>query len=143
MKIIEPATTEQFEQYYRLRYQALREPWGQPEGSERLDDDASAIHAMLMNDAGEAVGVCRLHLNTLQEGQLRLMGIRKDQQGKQLGNKLIRYLEERARALGAERMTLEARDYAVNFYRRNGYEVVEKTYLLFGSIQHYRMAKQL
>lgn len=143
MKIIEPATPEQFTQYYRLRYQTLRQPWGQPEGSERADDDATAIHALLVDDAGEAAGVCRLHLNTPQEGQLRFMGIRADQQGKQLGNLLLQYLEERARTLGAERLTLQARENAVNFYRRNGYEVIEKTYLLFGSIQHYLMAKQL
>ncbi|MCX2741287.1 GNAT family N-acetyltransferase [Pontibacter anaerobius] len=143
MKIIEPATPEQFEQYYRLRYLTLRQPWGQPEGSERVDDDATALHAMLVNGAGEAIGVCRLHMNTPQEGQLRFMGIRGDQQGKQLGDRLLQYLEERARSLGAERMTLQARENAVNFYRRNGYEVVEKTYLLFGSIQHYLMAKQL
>lgn len=143
MHIIEPATPEQFEQYYRLRYQTLRAPWGQPEGSERVDDDALAIHAMLVNDAGEPVGVCRLHLNTPQEGQLRFMGIRGDQQGKRLGDQLLAYLEKRARKLGATSMMLQARDNAVNFYRRNGYEVNEKTYLLFGSIQHYRMGKPL
>ncbi|RIJ37353.1 GNAT family N-acetyltransferase [Pontibacter oryzae] len=143
MHIIEPATPEQFEQYYRLRYQTLRAPWGQPEGSERVDDDASAIHAMLVNEAGEAIGVCRLHLNTPQEGQLRFMGIRADQQGKCLGDQLLAYLEERARNLGATRIMLQARDNAVNFYRRNGYEVHEKTYLLFGTIQHYSMGKPL
>lgn len=143
MKILEPATPDEFEKYYRLRYQTLRAPWGEPEGSERADDDATAIHALLLDDAGEAIGVCRLHLNTPQEGQLRFMGIRADQQGKQLGKHLLDYLEERARELGAKRMTLQAREKAVNFYRRNGYEVIEKTYILFGSIQHYRMAKQL
>lgn len=143
MKIIEPTTPEDLAVYYRLRYQTLREPWGQPEGSERAEDDATAIHAMLVNEAGEAVGVCRLHLNTPQEGQLRFMGIRQDQQGKRLGDLLLNYLEERARQLGATRIALQARDNAVNFYRRNGYEVEEKTYLLFGTIQHYLMAKQL
>ncbi|WP_266203279.1 GNAT family N-acetyltransferase [Pontibacter kalidii] len=143
MRILEPATPGQFEQYYRLRYQTLRQPWGQPEGSERADDDATAIHAMLVSDAGEALGVCRLHLSAPQEGQLRFMGIRSDQQGKRLGDLLLQYMEARARALGAERITLQARENAVNFYRRNGYETVEKTHLLFGTIQHYLMAKRL
>jgi ribosomal protein S18 acetylase RimI-like enzyme len=87
--------------------------------------------------------VCRLHLNTPQEGQIRFMGVRADKQGQRLGDYLISYLEQRAKELGATSMTLQARENAVNFYRRNGYEVVEKTYLLFGSIQHYKMAKQL
>ncbi|MCJ8165511.1 GNAT family N-acetyltransferase [Pontibacter sp. E15-1] len=143
MEVIEPATPEEFEKYYRLRYQTLRAPWGQPEGSERVEDDDTAIHAMLVDEAGEAVGVCRLHLNTPQEGQLRFMGIRQDKQGLQLGNKLMQYLEARAKALGASSLMLQARDNAVNFYRRNGYEVQEPTYMLFGTIQHYRMTKQL
>ncbi|MBF8964241.1 GNAT family N-acetyltransferase [Pontibacter sp. FD36] len=143
MKVIEPATPEQLKQYYQLRYDSLRKPWDQPEGSERADDDDQAIHAMLVDDTGEAVGVCRLHLNTPEEGQIRFMGVRADKQGQRLGDHLISYLEDRARKLGATSMTLQARENAVNFYRRNGYEVVEKTYLLFGSIQHYKMTKQL
>ncbi|GAB3530993.1 hypothetical protein GCM10027443_12540 [Pontibacter brevis] len=143
MEVIEPATPEEFKKYYRLRYETLRQPWYQPEGSERAEDDDTAIHAMLVDEDGEAVGVCRLHLNTPQEGQLRFMGIRKDKQGQQLGNQLIEYLEARAKAMGAMTLTLQARENAVNFYRRNGYEVVEKTYVLFGTIQHYRMTKQL
>jgi len=143
MEVIEPATPEEFEKYYRLRYETLRQPWGEPQGSERADDDATAIHAMLVTDDGEAVGVCRLHLNTPQEGQLRFMGIRQDKQGQQLGNQLLHYLEARAKALGATSLMLQARENAVNFYRRNGYVVEEESYVLFGTIQHYRMAKQL
>lgn len=143
MKVIEPATPEQFKQYFQLRYDTLRKPWDQPEGSERAEDDEQAIHAMLISGEGEALGVCRLHLNTPQEGQIRFMGVRGDKQGQRLGDQLISYLEDRARQLGATSMTLQARENAVNFYRRNGYDVVEKTYLLFGSIQHYKMAKQL
>ena len=143
MQIIEPTTPEQFEHYYKLRYQTLRQPWGQPEGSERVEDDATAVHAMMVDDTGEAVGVCRMHLATPEEAQIRFMGIRQDMQGKGLGDQLLQYQENRARELGATRMMLHARENAVNFYRRNGYELEEKSYLLFGTIQHYRMARQL
>lgn len=143
MRIIEPATPQQFEQYYHLRYLTLRQPWGQPKGSERADDDATATHAMLVSDSGEAIGVCRLHLQTPQEAQLRFMGIHENYQGKGLGKLLLDYLEEKARAMGATTIVLQAREKAVSFYERNGYAIVEKTHLLFGSIQHYKMAKQL
>ncbi|TXK38140.1 GNAT family N-acetyltransferase [Pontibacter qinzhouensis] len=143
MTIIEPKTADELAQYYQLRYDTLRRPWNQPPGSERADDDDTALHALLLDDAGSPAGVCRLHLNTPYEGQLRFMGIREDMQGKALGNLLVNYLEDKARSMGATTMTLQARDYAVNFYRRNKYEVVEKTYLLFGTIQHYKMTKQL
>ena len=76
MHLLAPSTPEQFEQYYRLRYETLRGPWNQPEGSERAEDDDAAVHAMLVDEEGEAIGVCRLHLSTPQEGQIRFMGIR-------------------------------------------------------------------
>ncbi|MBC5774255.1 GNAT family N-acetyltransferase [Pontibacter sp. KCTC 32443] len=143
MNILEPATPEQFEKYYRLRYLTLRQPWGQPEGSERADDDATATHAMLVDNAGEAIGVCRMHLQTPQEAQIRFMGIHENYQGKGLGKLLLDYLEDKARSMGATNIVLQAREKAVSFYERNGYKVVEKTHLLFGSIQHYKMEKQL
>ena len=143
MEVIEPATPEEFEKYYRLRYEVLRQPWGEPEGSERAPDDDTAIHAMLVDEDGEAVGVCRLHLNTPQEGQLRFMAIREDKRGQQLGFRLMEYMEARAKALGAITLMLHARPNAVNFYRRNGYEVVRESYILFGTMQHYLMTKQL
>jgi len=143
MHIIEPATPEEFEQYYNLRYLTLRQPWEQPKGSERAPDDETATHAMMVDETGEAVGVCRMHLQTPEEAQLRFMGILDGYQGKGLGKLLLDYLEDKARQMGATYMVLQAREKAVSFYERNGYKVVEKTHLLFGSIQHYKMEKQL
>ncbi|HEY4651613.1 MAG TPA: GNAT family N-acetyltransferase [Pontibacter sp.] len=143
MHLIEPATPQEFEKYYHLRYLTLRQPWGQPEGSECAEDDATAIHAMLVTDAGEAVGVCRLHLQTPHEAQLRFMGIHESYQGKGLGKLLLDCLEDKARTMGAQTIVLQAREKAVSFYERNGYTIVAKTHLLFGSIQHYKMEKQL
>ncbi|NDK57192.1 GNAT family N-acetyltransferase [Pontibacter fetidus] len=143
MHILEPATPEQFEKYYQLRYLTLRQPWGQPKGSERADDDATATHALLVNDAGEAIGVCRMHLQTPHEAQIRFMGIHENYQGKGLGKLLLDYLENKAKSMGATNMVLQAREKAISFYERNGYKLIEKTHLLFGTIQHYKMEKQL
>ena len=71
------------------------------------------------------------------------MAIRPDYQGQGLGHLLLAHLEERARRLGLASMMLQAREKAVNFYERAGYRVVEKSYVLFGEIQHYRMEKEL
>jgi N-acetylglutamate synthase-like GNAT family acetyltransferase len=143
MYILEPKTEEQFQKYYRVRYETLRQPWGQPEGSERVEDDVHAIHAMLVNEKEEVIGVCRMHLSGAHEAQIRFMGVRKDMQGQQLGDKLMHYMEARAREMGVTHMILHARENAVNFYLRNGYHVEEESYLLFGSIQHFKMSKQL
>jgi len=143
MHLIEPATPEDLEQYYRLRFEELRQPWNQPEGSERAADDDTAIHALLLDENEKAAGVCRLSFASPEEGQLRFMAIRKDLQNKGLGKLLVDYLEDKASKQGATFMTLQAREKAVPFYERLGYKVEEKTHLLFGEIQHYKMRKEL
>ncbi|MDB5262434.1 MAG: family N-acetyltransferase [Adhaeribacter sp.] len=143
MKIIAPHTAADFRKYYRLRYDVLRAPWQQPPGSEKADDDVTATHALMLNDAGAAVGVCRLHLASTAEAQIRFMAIHPDYQGQGLGKILLHYLEEKARLQGARFITLQAREAAVTFYQNCGYTVMAQTHLLYGSIQHYQMRKAL
>jgi N-acetylglutamate synthase-like GNAT family acetyltransferase len=93
MHLIEPASPEDFEQYYQLRFEELRQPWNQPKGSERAADDDTAIHALLLDENEKAAGVCRLSFASGEEGQLRFMAIRKNLQNKGLGKLLVDYLE--------------------------------------------------
>lgn len=143
MTISAPVTGQDFEKYYRLRYDVLRRPWRQPPGSERVPDDSTATHAMLLDDDQNVIGVCRLHRASAAEAQIRFMAIRPDKQGQGLGNLLLNYLENIARQWGVTSITLQARENAVNFYCRNGYNRGDKTNLLFGEIQHYKMRKNL
>lgn len=143
MKIISPRTAADFQAYYRLRWEVLRAPWGQPLGTERATDDNTATHALLINEAGEAIGVCRLHLETTTEAQIRFMAISPGYQGQGLGRQLLAYLEEKARQAGAHYITLQARENALAFYQHCGYRLLQKSHLLFGSVQHYKMQKDL
>ncbi len=141
MKIIVPNQPEEWAQYYRLRFEVLRQPWQQPVGSEQAPDDDTATHAMLIDENGIALGVGRLHQNAPDEAQIRFMAIRPDQQGKGLGDVVLKHLENTARKWQVKQLTLHARENALNFYRRNGFKVIAKSHLLFGEIQHYKMAK--
>ena len=143
IRIITPVSPADFASYYQLRHAVLRAPWQQPPGSERAPDDDRATHALLVDDAGQALGVCRLHLETPREAQIRFMAIHPDYQGQGLGKLLLAYLEDQARAQGARSISLQARENALPFYESCGYTVQEKTHLLFGQIQHYRMRKEL
>lgn len=143
MKVTEPRTPEEFEKYYLLRWEVLRQPWGKPRGSELDEQEDQCIHAMLKDDDSHILAVGRLQFNTAEEGQLRYMAVAPAQQGKGLGALIINYLEEKAREKGAGRMVLQARENAVNFYLRNGYKVKERSFLLWDEIQHYLMEKEL
>ena len=142
-RIISPRTEAEFAAYYHLRHAVLRAPWHQPPGSERAPDDDQATHAMLVDAAGQALGVCRLHLHSPAEAQVRFMAIHPDYQGRGLGRQLLAHLEEQARRQGASRLSLQARENAIPFYASCGYRLGEKTHLLYGQIQHYRMEKEL
>ena len=144
IRLIAPVTSEEFESYYNLRWQVLREPWGQTKGSERDNEDESSLHRMIIDDSTrEAIAVGRLQFNTKDEAQIRFMAVAKGYQGQGLGRNIITTLEEIALDQRANRIILQARENAVQFYQSNGYEIMEKTHLLFGKIQHWMMQKEL
>lgn len=142
MEFRSPESDVDFEAYYELRWRVLREPWGHPRGSERGEDDDDAIHLMAV-DEGKVVGVARLHLVDRERMQIRYMAVDPGKQGGGVGSGLIAGLEGYALRVGAKVIQLHARENAVPFYRRNGYGVEERSYLLWGEIQHFLMVKEL
>ena len=144
MKIIEPNTSDEFKIYYDLRYEVLRKPWFQPKGSERDDDDETSLHRMIIDEPnGKAVAVGRLQFNTIEEAQIRYMAVSDDYQGKGYGRKMVKALDNIAQEKGSRKIILQSRGNAVKFYERNGYKIIEKSYLLFDEIQHWLMEKEL
>ena len=144
MKIIEPSTSKEFKKYYNLRYEVLRKPWGQPMGSERDKREETSIHRMIVDEnSGDVLAVGRLQFNSIHEAQIRYMAVADKFQGKGLGSQLISVLEDVARGKGIQRIILSARENSLQFYKNNGYEIIEKTHLLFGKIQHWLMRKEL
>ena len=133
---------KQFEKYYELRWEILRKPWNQPRGSERDDMEDKAIHIMAC-DGNKIVGVARLHFNSIKEAQIRYMAVEEGYRRRGIGSMMLRRLEEMAKEKGAEYIILNARENAVNFYKKNGYSIIEKSYVLFNEIQHYKMMKIL
>jgi predicted GNAT family N-acyltransferase len=143
MKIIEPVTIKQFDQYYDLRWKILRAPWNQPRGSERVSDDETSTHLMALDDNNALIGVGRLHFNSIREAQIRFMAIDLPEQRKGVGTRLLQALEARAIEHGASSIKLDARETAMGFYRKQGYSPQGPGHTLFNSIAHVKMAKEL
>lgn len=138
-----PETPAEWEFYYTIRFDTLRKEWGQPLGSERLVDDDSAFHALAFNTENEPIGVCRMHFNSPTEAQIRMMGVVQTTRTRGAGSALLAYFEDMAKKQGATTMVLDARDYALGFYEKNGYTLVKPTHILWGLIPHFWMQKQL
>ncbi len=142
IRIIEPNTTQEWDAYYQLRWETLREPWNQPKGSEKDNMEDISIHFFALQDE-IPMGVCRLQYNDENIAQVRFMGVSEKSRGKGVGSLLLKHAETRAKKDNRKVMILQARDYAVPFYEANGYTITEKTFLLWEKIQHYLMEKNI
>ncbi len=142
-KLIEPKTIIELEKYYQIRWEVLRKQWNRPKGSEKDEGEENAIHAMIVNEKEEVIAVCRLQFVDKTTGQIRSMGVKEECRSKGFGTVIISYLENSAKVNGLNKIFLDARENAVAFYKKMGYEAKEKSYLLFGEIQHYRMEKEI
>jgi GNAT superfamily N-acetyltransferase len=138
-----PASDEEWERYYDLRWRVLREPWAQPRGSERDNLEADSFHAALWDQTGAPAAVGRLHLNSPAQAQVRYMAVDPKAARRGLGSRILAALEARAAELGATEIVLNARTEAQPFYVRHRYRVVGPAETMFGVILHDRMAKSI
>ena len=143
MKIIQPATEQELKMYYDLRYEILRKPWNQTYDSTFDEWEKNSVHALMLDDNGEAIAAGRLQINSDEEGQVRSMAVKENEQKKGYGNEILHWLEEEAKRRNMKHIVLDARDIAVDFYHKNGYLIEGDSYTLFGTIVHFRMKKTL
>ncbi len=143
MEIRSPETDTEFEAYYDLRWRVLRQPWGQSPGSERDELDDDATHVAGYDEVKGLVCVGRLHAVETGVGQVRYMAVEEPLRGRGLGQAVLNELERLAKRQGMSVIVLDAREAAVGFYRRNGYEAVDEGHVLFGEVRHSKMRKRL
>src|SRR6266571_5440703 len=96
--LAEPRTAQEWQGYFDLRWRVLREPWGQPRGTERDALDAESLHLFAGDAAGAVAAVGRLHLNSPAEAQVRYMAVDQSCRGRGLGSRILSGLEGRARS---------------------------------------------
>jgi predicted GNAT family N-acyltransferase len=143
MKILEPATEQELKMYYDLRYEILRKPWNQPYSTTYDEWEKKSVHFLMLNEQEEAIAAGRLQLNSNEEGQVRSMAVKGGEQNKGLGTTILQHLEDEARRRNMKHIVLDARNGAVNFYKKNGYYIEGDSYILFDTIPHFKMKKIL
>ncbi len=138
-----PENSAEWLAYYDLRYRVLRAPWGQVKGCEQSPDEAKHQHFAFFDEQAKILGVGRLDLIDHQTAQIRFMAVDQDVQNNGIGKNLMLHMELAAKANGVQEIILHAREIALAFYDKLGYQLVEKSHLLFGEIQHFLMRKKL
>ncbi len=143
MRLVTPVSEQDFQQLYQLRWQQLRQPWGQLQGSEQDELEAQAHHRMLVNDNGQVLATGRLHSLDDGTGQICYMAVADGAQGQGLGTRMLAALETLAASLGLTALALNAREQALGFYLGKGYRQGDQAHTLYGSIRHWQMHKSL
>ena len=136
-------TNQEVDAIINLRDKILRQPWGQPKETATDNLEDSSVNAYIADETGNTVACGRLQENENKIGQIRFMAVDSSQQGKGLGKNIVEFLEIKAKELHIIKIELQARENAVKFYESMGYTIKEKSFLLWGQIQHYLMEKSL
>lgn len=132
----------ELEKIFQLRYEILRKPWNQPFSS-AIDELDKISTNVLVEENGFCVACGRLDIIDANTAQIRYMAVHPNYRGKKLGQQVLLYLEKIATDKNIKKIILHARENAVPFYLKNNYTLVEKSHILFNSIQHYLMEKNL
>jgi len=138
---IEFATPE-YDEAVRLRYEVLRRPLGLEFTSEQLAAEYADIHLGAFDPSGRLIAY--LCLTPLNENvvKMRQVATAPDQQGRGVGSKLVAASEELAKRLKFKKITMHARDTAVPFYLKLGYQTVGEPFEEV-TIPHFKMEKNL
>lgn len=116
----------------------------------RFEDDngEGAVHLGLFNE-GKIIGCVTILRKTNDkfpienQHQYRGMAVSKAYQGNAIGNLLLNNADRVVLNRGANFIWINARETALNFYRRNGYNVVGAPFDVPGIGKHYLMYKRL
>jgi GNAT superfamily N-acetyltransferase len=86
--------------------------------------------------------VARLDISGEKVSQVRFVAVEEACQGKGLGKLVMNEVEKIAISRGDTLLILHAREVALPFYKKQGYQLIEKSHLLFDKIQHFLMQKE-
>ena len=142
-KLITPTTDNQLNKYFHFRWQMLREPWRMPIGSERDEYDSMSHHRMIADSRGYPMAIGRLYITPDCEGQIRYMAVKANRRSKGMGSLILVALESLARQEGSKRLVCNAREDAIPFYAKNGFERRGELTDERGPVRHQQMVKTL
>jgi predicted N-acetyltransferase YhbS len=139
-----PATNEDFKEYYALRYEVLRKPWGQAKGTEKDDYEPISEHLMAVDDQTQKiVGVVKLCEKVPGVGWLSHLAVDLKHQNKGIGTLLVRTIEQAATKKGYTVIGCWSRLNTTLYFERFGYQIVGLPTNYFGTIQVAWMEKTL
>ena len=116
-----PLTNDEWEKYDDFRWKILRKPLKMSHIPLKDNLEEISEHIMALDIKNSVIACGRVHMNNINEAQIRYMGVSPQHRRSGLGSKIVRRLEDIARTSGANKIVLNARAEAVKFYESLGY----------------------
>jgi len=139
-----PHTRDDFKAYYAVRYHVLREPWGQPKGTEKDDYEPISQHFMAVDDAtGEIIGAVKLLEKTPGVAWFSHLAVLPAYQKQGVGRNLVQCVEEAARKQGYPVIGANSRLNSTEYFEKLGYHIKGIPTRYFSTIQTVWMEKKL
>ena len=141
IEIVEADTEDLRQLAFALRHAIFVVEQGVPEALERDGLDASAYHAIAIDD-GRCIATGRFVRQANGVARLGRMAVHASWRRRGLGGRVLDALEARARAEGFREAQLHAQSYVEDFYLRRGYARMGDVFEEAG-IDHVAMRKAL
>lgn len=126
-----------------VRSKILREPLGLKFISEDFANEEHEIHLGAFQETDDKLIGC-LILKNIDASifKMRQVAISSSMQGSGVGKLLVYASEKKARELGGREIQLNARETAIPFYLKLGYQIVSEPFVEVGII-HQKMKKEI
>ena len=119
-----PLTNDEWEKYDDFRWEILRKPLKMSHIPLKDNLEEISEHIMALDLKNSVIACGRVHMNNINEAQIRYMGVSPQHRRSGLGSKIVCRLEDIARNSGANKIVLNARAEAIKFYESLGYAVL-------------------
>lgn len=139
---IVPYNSIPYQHSLQLRNHILRKPLGLSLFDEDLEVEKNQQHFVAIEDEAVVGCVVLIPFYEGKTGKLRQMATLEQIRGKGYGKILVKQLEQHARRMGMNKIILNARHHAVDFYAKLGYKVSSEVFKEVG-IDHYTMIKSI
>jgi predicted GNAT family N-acyltransferase len=133
--------SNEYKQVVQLREAVLRKPLGLGFTENELQQEANNIHIACMED-DVMWGCCMLVPSANSELRLRQMAVAPQLHGKGIGASIMNFAENLARDKGYKKIVMHARDTAIGFYEKLGYNIKGEQFTEV-SVPHHVMEKKL
>jgi len=121
-----------------IRLPVFVEEQGVPQHLELDPQDETFLHVVIFNEDSIAIATARLAPN----GKFGRMAVLKKYRLQGLGAVLLKQITKLADSLGIEQLICHAQQSAVEFYKKNGFQIIGKPFQEAG-ITHTKMQKNL